>query len=110
MIRCAYCGKVLSNTALNFREWSKLYTNSSFDKIKDYFCNDEHWLEYWKPYFIEEYNGVNIYKIPTNINNKIVEVYIPYIGCAYGYTDLELCRNRINNKNVAISALRIWGR
>ena len=108
MIRCAYCGKVLFEKAPNFNEWCEIYTNYSLNRMRDYFCNEEHWLEYWKPYFIEEYNGANIYKLPVNKNGELAEIYVPYIGCAYGYPDLESCRARINNKKVAVMDLEMF--
>lgn len=48
-----------------------------------------------KECFIEKYNGSYIYSI-DGIK------YVPYWGCSYYFTSLIGCRNRIDNKHIAI--------
>lgn len=95
-ISCFSCKKDLCE--FSFENFAKSYKGYLITGRRKPFCNEQCYQEYCKQFYVETYNGSNIYM--TSINGQ--ERYIPYMGCPYYFTTLEDCRKRLDKPYTSV--------
>ena len=101
-IKCYYCKKDLGEMSIT--NFVKQYIGELISGSKRPFCDEKCYQEYLKQFYVETYNDKNIYKI--NIDDQIL--YLPYIGCHYGFLTIEECKLRMDNPTVSFVDMNMW--
>jgi len=102
-IKCYHCQKDLG--AMGLINFSKQYLSELVNGERRPFCDDKCYQEYLKEFYVETYNGKDIYKI--NVGGQVF--YLPYVGCAYGFYTIEGCKARIDDSTIGFIDMNMWG-
>lgn len=89
-MKCDNCGREIAYCFSDWKIRPRLYASGK-PRI---FCDDICMTQWKNQFFVEEYNGEQIYKLGE-------EKYVPYIEAPYYFKTIEDCKRRIDDKTSA---------